>query len=405
MNPDLPYRGLEKFGSQFMESLESSRFQCPLLESITIVDTPGVLSAHQSGKDRPYDFPGVMEWFAERSDLILAFFDPEKLDLSEEMGRVLGRLSGHESKLRIILNKVDKVQEEDLARVYGSLMWSLGRALPSAGVVTGYLCCLGTPVEQQSSQRQALLDRDRTLLSNDLSLLVKDAPVRKVNRLIKRVRLLKVQSLLLAYMKEQMPLLMGRKKKQQGLVEQLDAVYEAVHIRSVTDCVDHPSCNRPCVCVCRHDVSLGDFPDKSKFRRYLQEVDLGEVKTLKRGMLESLDMILNVEAPRLFQLLPGGVAQNFEAPVAALHVMLLNGLRVLKHGERKGGREVCLVGLIFTCLWRSVCVTGRSGNPKQRLFYCNQEVSELYWTDSVEQEPPFPPKRNRTIHLKNVKEV
>ena len=109
MNPDLPYRGLEKFGSQFMECLESSRFQSPMLDSITIVDTPGVLSAHQSGKDRPYDFPGAVEWFAERSDLILVFFDPEKLDISEEMGRVLGRLSGHESKLRIILNKLDKV--------------------------------------------------------------------------------------------------------------------------------------------------------------------------------------------------------------------------------------------------------------------------------------------------------
>ena len=85
----------------------------------------------------------------------------------------------------------------------------------------------------------------------------------------------------------------------------------------------------------RYDFSLGDFPDKAKFRPYLEEVDLAEVRKLKRGMIESLDMILNVEAPRLFQLLPGGVAQNFEAPVAALHTLLLNGLQVLKHGEWK----------------------------------------------------------------------
>lgn len=82
----------------------------------------------------------------------------------------------------------------------------------------------------------------------------------------------------------------------------------------------------------RNDFPIGDFPNKEQFRAHLAEIDLSEVKKLKKGMLESLDVILEVEAPRLFQLLPGGVAQNFDDPVAALHQMLLPGLRVLKYG-------------------------------------------------------------------------
>ncbi|CAE7597477.1 EHD2, partial [Symbiodinium microadriaticum] len=249
-----------------MECLESSRFQCNLLNSITIVDSPGVLSAHQS-KDRSYDFPGVVEWFAERSDLILFFFDPEKLDISEEMHRVIAKLNGHESKLRIILNKMDKVDELDLVKVFGSLMWSLGRCFPGADMVRVYMGCYGAPVNPQHSHNAALVQRDCALLADDLAGLVKDAPVRKVNRLVKR-------------------------EKQMEMADNLDAIYEAVQIR--------------------YDFSLGDFPDKVKFRPYLEEVDLSEVKKLKKGMIESLDMILDVEAPRLFQLLPGGVAENFE---------------------------------------------------------------------------------------------
>lgn len=109
MNADLPYRGLEKFGSYFLEHLEANKFPCPLLDKITIVDTPGVLSSQTQNDEREYDFPGVVEWLAERSDLIILFFDPEKLDVSEELRRVVSKLNGHESKLRIVLNKLDKV--------------------------------------------------------------------------------------------------------------------------------------------------------------------------------------------------------------------------------------------------------------------------------------------------------
>lgn len=59
-----------------------------LLEHITFVDTPGVLSGEKQRTQRSYDFTGVTSWFAAKCDLILLLFDPHKLDISDEFKRV-----------------------------------------------------------------------------------------------------------------------------------------------------------------------------------------------------------------------------------------------------------------------------------------------------------------------------
>ncbi len=51
-------------------------------------------------------------------------------------------------------------------------------------------------------------------LMRDLRDLPRNSAVRKINELVKRVRLAKVHAYLIGYLKEQMPMLMGHSKKQ-----------------------------------------------------------------------------------------------------------------------------------------------------------------------------------------------
>lgn len=85
-----------------------------LLQHITFVDTPGVLSGEKQRTQRSYDFTGVTSWFAAKCDLILLLFDPHKLDISDEFKRVIGSLRGHDDKIRVVLNKADQVDTQQV---------------------------------------------------------------------------------------------------------------------------------------------------------------------------------------------------------------------------------------------------------------------------------------------------
>ena len=80
VDPNLPFAGLAQSSGGFLSRFKVSQTKAPLLDKVTFIDTPGILSGDKQ-HDRHYNFPAITKWFAERSTRIILLFDAHKLDL------------------------------------------------------------------------------------------------------------------------------------------------------------------------------------------------------------------------------------------------------------------------------------------------------------------------------------
>lgn len=101
------------------------------------MDTPGVLSGEKQRTERSYDFTGVTSWFAAKCDLILLLFDPHKLDISDEFKRVISSLRGHDDKIRIVLNKADQIDTQQVRKCTSILYLTISSPFMLIPVITG----------------------------------------------------------------------------------------------------------------------------------------------------------------------------------------------------------------------------------------------------------------------------
>ncbi|XP_047334534.1 EH domain-containing protein 1-like [Impatiens glandulifera] len=286
---NMPFSGLTTFGTSFLSKFECSQMSHPLLDHVSFVDTPGVLSGEKQRTMRSYDFTGVTSWFAAKCDLILLLFDPHKLDISDEFKRVIASLRGHDDKIRVVLNKADQVDTQQLMRVYGALMWSLGKVLNTPEVSRVYIGSFNDgPINEIASgpMGKELFEKEQDDLMQDLRDIPKKACDRRINEFVKRARAAKIHAYIISHLKKEMPSMMGKTKAQQRLIDNLEVEFGKIQRE--------------------FHVPGGDFPNVEQFREILSSYNFDKFEKLKPKMIQSVDEMLGHDIPN--------VLKNFKNP-------------------------------------------------------------------------------------------
>ncbi|KAM5585465.1 EH domain-containing protein 1 [Rosa sericea] len=281
---DMPFSGLTSFGTSFLSKFECSQMPHSLLEHITFVDTPGVLSGEKQRTQRAYDFTGVTSWFASKCDLILLLFDPHKLDVSDEFKRVISSLRGHDDKIRVVLNKADQIDTQQLMRVYGALMWSLGKVLNTPEVMRVYIGSFNEkPVNEAASGPigKELFEREQEDLLSDLKDIPKKSCDRRINEFVKRARAAKIHAYIISHLRKEMPALIGKAKTQKRLTDNLEDEFKKVQRE--------------------FHLPPGDFPNVEQFRETLSGYSFDNFEKLKPSMIKAVDDMLGYDIPELLK--------------------------------------------------------------------------------------------------------
>lgn len=282
---DLPFSGLSHFGTSFLSKFNVSFTNAPLCEYLTLIDTPGVLSGDKQRLGRSYDFVKTVEWFAQRADMILLLFDAHKLDISDEFRNVIHSLKGQDDKIRIVLNKADSISNQQLMRVYGALMWSLGKVINTPEVMRVYVGSFWNPEKADFiPMNRELIETEHADLLKDLKNLPRQSAMRKVNELVKRARLARVHAFTIEHLRRELPSFFGKASKQTKLIENIREEFTKVQKM--------------------YNLPEGDFPEIEHFQECLRQIDLSTFPKLSSRQMTNLDEALSVDLPALMSLFP-----------------------------------------------------------------------------------------------------
>lgn len=276
---DKPFTTLDSFGIQFLNRFEVSEVGSPLLEHITFIDSPGILAGEKQRLNRGYDFPKVVRYWANRVDRILLLFDAHKLDISDEFKNAILQLGGNGEKIRCVLNKADQVEVQQLMRVYGALLWSLGKVVQTPEVMRVYIGSFwDKPYVYEDMNK--LFEIERADLIADLKSLPRHSSIRKVNEFVKRARRAKTHALICEHLRSQFGWF-GKETKQQNLLMNMQKQFQDI--------------------ATKHGLAPGDFPNPQKFCSIVKNFKISNFKRLRQRDQKALDDMLTNEVPALLR--------------------------------------------------------------------------------------------------------
>jgi len=234
----------------------------------------------------------------------------------------------HNDKIKVVLNKSDQIEAQELMRVYGALMWSLGKVFGSPEVCRVYLGSFNADrTVRPGCELEGLFRREQEALLNDLLAIPSKAGDRKVSEFVRRVRALQVSRLretavarhrdarpppphtpplapaapphrrtaapppppppprpqihiaIVAHLRKQLPALMGKAKAQRRLLEQLPE--EFLQIQRA------------------QRLPPGDFPDPFRYKELLSAFELADFPKQSQQHLDLVEGVLEGDIPRL----------------------------------------------------------------------------------------------------------
>lgn len=292
---DLPFKGLLEFGESFMSNLRGFQAPHPLLERITLIDTPGVLESAQEIHKRSYDYVKVCRWFAERSDLMFVLFDPSKLDAGAELRQLFQTsFKGLESRIRIVLNKADTVSTQELMRIYGSLFWNLSNFINTTEPPRVYVGSFWDHPYSATSFRLLFAEEKVDLLHELLEVIPQQAKDKKTASLIRRAKEVLVHVLIIGGIRQDLPVLFFKAKAKKKALEDLPKRYELIGSR--------------------YRMNHRDFPPVEAYRAFLERFDVEQFSELqkveKSGHIKRIQELIDTILPSMLRPVHNTAAAN-----------------------------------------------------------------------------------------------
>jgi hypothetical protein len=148
-------------------------------------------------------------------------------------------------------------------------MWAMGKIVDTPEVLRVYV---GSFWDQPLTfeENASLFEAEENDLMTDFRCLPRNSAVRKINELVKRTRLAKVHAHIIGHLKQQMPTMMGKAKKQQQLIDDLGTEFRKVQTQ--------------------FGLPPGDFPSLGDMQSKLGEYDFSKFSKLKPKLIEDMEV-------------------------------------------------------------------------------------------------------------------